>query len=249
VHAFTCAARDFFTGIPARIRDRELLGMEDALPAPHIERSHVYAMAIICLIAGLGIGYLMRSSQMATPSPQRAAVTSPHGAMPPGHSLEQLKQMSDQKAAPLLEKLKSNPNDTSLLVQVAALYHSTHRFKEAAEYYNRAVNTDPKNVTLRTKLASSLYRSGDIDGAIAQLNTALASDPRDANALYNLGIIKLQGKGDSKGAVAAWQRLLKTNPDLGPERKAAVMNAMASAMQMTGDQHAVKTAGVSNAAN
>jgi cytochrome c-type biogenesis protein CcmH/NrfG len=223
--------------------------MEDVIPAPHIQPSHLYAMATICLIAGLGIGYLMRSSELALPHPQSAAVSSPHGAMPPGHSLEEWKQMSDQRAAPLLEKLKSNPNDTSLLVQVAALYHTTHRFKEAADYYNRAVNTDPKNAAIRTKLASSLYRNGDVDGAIAQLNTALTCDPKDANALYDLGMIKLQGKGDSKGAVAAWQRLLKTNPDLSPDRKAVVMKVIASAMQMMGDQHSVKAAGGDHAAN
>jgi len=221
--------------------------MEDAIPAPHIERSHVYAMAVICLIAGLGIGYLMRSSVLAVPHAEHAAITPPHGAMPPGHSLEQWKQMSDQKAAPLLEKLKTNPNDASLLEQVAALYHTTHRFKEAAEYYTRAVNTDPKNVALRTRLASSLYRGGDVDGAIAQLNTALNDSPRDANALYDLGMIKLQGKGDSKGAVAAWQRLLKTNPDLSPDRKAVVLKVMAGAMQMMGDQHSVNSTGGSHA--
>jgi len=221
--------------------------MEDAIPAPHIERSHVYAMAVICLIAGLGIGYLMRSSVLAVPHAEHAAITPPHGAMPPGHSLEQWKQMSDQKAAPLLEKLKTNPNDASLLAQVAALYHTTHRFKEAAEYYTRAVNTDPKNVALRTRLASSLYRGGDVDGAIAQLNTALNDSPRDANALYDLGMIKLQGKGDSRGAVAAWQRLLKTNPDLSPDRKAVVLKVMAGAMQMMGDQHSVNSTGGSHA--
>lgn len=223
--------------------------MEDAIPAQTIQRSHVYAMAIICLIAGLGIGYLMRSSMLAVPNAQGVALTSPHGAMPAGHSLEELKQISDQKAAPLLEKLKSNPNDTSLLAQVAALYHTTHRFKEAADYYSRAVNTDPKDVALRTRFASSLYRSGDIDGAIAQLNTALTYDPKDANALYDLGMIRLHGNGDSKGAVAAWQRLLKTNPDLSPDRKAVVMKVMASAMQMTGDQQVVNAAGSNHAAN
>jgi cytochrome c-type biogenesis protein CcmH/NrfG len=223
--------------------------MEDALPVPHLERSHVYAMAVICLIAGLGIGYLMRSSELAVPHAQRASASSPHGAMPPGHSLEEWKKMSDQKAAPLIEKLKTNPNDTSLLAQVAALYHTTHRFKEASDYYNRAVTVDPKNVALRTKLASSLYRNGDVDGSIAQLNTALSYDPKDANALYDLGMIKLQGKGDSRGAVAAWQRLLKSNPDLSPERKAVVTKVIASAMQMSGDQHADNSAGSNHAAN
>ncbi len=222
--------------------------MEDAIPVPYLERSHVYAMAVICLIAGLGIGYLMRSSELAVPPAQHAAVVSPHGAMPPGHSLEEWKKMSDQKAAPLIEKLKANPNDVSLLAQIAALYHTTHRFKEAADYYNRAVTLDPKNVALRIRLASSLYRNGDVDGSIAQLNTALTCDPNDANALYDLGMIKLQGKGDGKGAVAAWQRLLKSNPDLSPERKAVVVKVIASAMQMNGDQHAANT-GSNHAAN
>jgi cytochrome c-type biogenesis protein CcmH/NrfG len=215
------------------------------LQAPALQSSHVYAMAIICLAAGLGIGYLMRSSQLALPNPPRVATTAPHGAMPPGHphSLEELKAISDRQAAPLLEKLKSSPNDTALLAQIAALYHTTHRFQEASGYYRKAVDLDPKNSALRTKFAASLYRSGDINGAIAQLNKALASDPKDANALFNLGMIRLQGKGDSKGAVAAWKQLLKTNPDLSPDRRATVMKVMADAMTMSGDEHGVRTNG------
>jgi cytochrome c-type biogenesis protein CcmH/NrfG len=104
------------------------------------------------------------------------------------------------------------------------------------------LESDPKNVEVRTKLASSLYRGGDIEGAIAQLNRALTFDPRDANALFDLGMIKLQGKGDPKGALAAWQRLLKTNPQLSPERKATVMKLMADVMTMMGDQHGIESA-------
>ena len=218
---------------------------------PALPSQHVYLMAAVCLFAGLGMGYLMRSSQAAVPLPQHVTAPSPHGTMPPGHphSLEELKQLSDRKAAPLLEKLKTNPNDTALLAQVAALFHTTHRFKEAAGYYKQAVDLDPANVPLRTKYAVSLYRNGDNDGAIAQLDKALAYNPKDANALFNLGMIKLQGKGDSKGAVAAWRQLLKSNPDLSPERKSAVMKVMANAMTMTADQHGSKNVGVSNASN
>lgn len=220
-----------------------------ALQAPTLQSSHVYAMAIICLAAGLGIGYLMRSSQLALPTPPRMAKAIPHGAMPPDHphSLEELKAISDRQAAPLLDKLKSNPNDTALLAQVAALYHTTHRFQEACGYYKRALDLDPKNIALRTKLAASLYRSGDIDGAINQLNKALASDPKDANALFNLGMIKLQGKGDSKGAVSTWRQLLKTNPDLSSDRRATVMKVMADAMSVPGDQHGARNNGSGNA--
>ena len=221
-------------------------------PLPLLRATHVYMMAAICLIAGLGIGYLMRGSQMAVHSTQaasravpQAAGSSPHhGGHPP--TLEEMRQLADRQAAPLLEKLKATPNDSALLVQVGAIYHTTHRFKEAATYYSQALNNDPKNVALRTKLASSLYRNGDIEGAISQLNRALSYDPKDANAQFDLGMIKLQGKGDAKGALAAWQRLLKTNPDLSPDRKATVMKLIADVMTMMGDQHGIKTVRTSN---
>jgi cytochrome c-type biogenesis protein CcmH/NrfG len=217
--------------------------------APTLPALQVYFMAALCLSAGLGVGYLLRSSQPTTPAqrntPQAATAAA---AKPAGHhpGLEEMRQMADKQAAPLLEKLKSNPNDTSLLVQVAAMYHTTHRFKEAADYYNRALESDPTNVAVRTKLASSLYRNGDIDGAITQLNRALKDQPTNANALFDLGMIKLQGKGDAKGALATWQRLLKTNPQLSPERKATVLKMMADAMTMMGDQNGIEGARSSN---
>jgi cytochrome c-type biogenesis protein CcmH/NrfG len=219
------------------------------LPAvPTLRPAQVYSMAALCLAVGLGIGYLMRGSQLAVLPPQSNArvvtQTSSSGAKPVGHrpSLDEMRQMADKQAAPLLEKLKNNPNDGSLLVQVGGIYHTTHRFKEAADYYNRALETDPKNVAVRTKLASSLYREGDIEGAITQLNRALTDDPKNANALFDLGMIRLQGKGDAKGALAAWQRLLKTNPQLSPERKATVLKLMADVMTMMGDQHGIERA-------
>lgn len=214
-------------------------------PVPTLGTVQVYFMAALCLGGGLCVGYLLRSPHSATPAqlntPQPAITAS---ANQPGRhrSLAEMRLLADKQAAPLIEKLKINPADSSLLVQVAAIYHTTHRFKEAADYYNRALESDPKNVAVRTKLASSLYRNGDIDGAIAQLNHALKDQPTDANALFDLGMIKLQGKGDGKGALATWQRLLKTNPQLSPERKSTVLKLMADAMTMMGDQHGIKGA-------
>lgn len=218
-----------------------------ATAAPAVLKAkQVYAMALVCLVIGLAIGYMMRSSQLAVPAAQTEAKAGALSAtagtkMNPHHlSLEQMHVMADKQAAPLIEKLKSNPNDSALLMQIGAIYHTTHRFKEASTYYQRALDIDPKNVTIRTKLASSLYRNGDIEGAIAQLNQALKYEPKDVNALFDLGMIKLQGQGDGKGAIAAWQRLLKTNPQLSPDRKATVLKLMADVMTMMGDQHGIE---------
>ena len=64
-----------------------------------------------------------------------------------------------------------------------------------------------------TQLASSYYYQGDADKAITTLQRALEIDPKNANALFNLGMLKWQAKGDPKAAVALWEKLLRTNPD------------------------------------
>jgi len=49
-------------------------------------------------------------------------------------------------------------------------------------------------------------------------------------------MIRLQGKRDNVGALAAWQRLLKSNPQLSADRKATVLKLMADVMTTLGDQ-------------
>jgi cytochrome c-type biogenesis protein CcmH/NrfG len=145
------------------------------------------------------------------------------GHMP---SLEEMKQLADKKAAPLLEKLKSDPNNIDLLNQVGHIYQSAHQFKLAADYYSKALQAEPKNVVIRTEMATCLYYSGDVDKAIGQLQQALQYDPKNANSLFNLGMIKWRGKHDNKGAEMAWEQLLKTNPQLSAERKADVQKRL-----------------------
>jgi len=216
----------------------------------YLRATRVYAMAAICLGVGLAVGYLIRT-EIANPAPAtpiaKAAVTSPHtGAMTQsGHmpSLAEMHQIAGQQAAPLLAKLKKDPNNSALLMQIGAVYHSAHLFKDAATYYGMAVQLDPKNVDAHTKLAISLFRSGDTDPAIAELNRALSLDPKNPNALFNLGMIRLQGKNDPKGALASWQKLLKLNPQLDPERKAQVQKLIAGVTAAGSGQIAAKGAG------
>ena len=207
-------------------------------PQPDIPRgwsaTHAYAMAGICLAVGLVLGYLFRGSEAhstpASPTTQPAAAgaSASHPQMP---SLEDMKRTADTKAEPLLARLKADPNNSELLNQIGTLYKATHQFKEAAGYFQRAIDVNPKNVAARTDLASCLFYQGDADGAINQLQQSLRYDPKDANSLFNLGMIRLQAKKDPSGAVTAWQQLLKSNPELAADKKAAVEKLIAQARQ------------------
>jgi len=173
-----------------------------------------YVMAVICLLIGVVVGYLVRGSAPAAPAPasqQVAAPTAPAGDTQKP-SLDDMKRMADKQAEPLLAKLKTDPKNADLLNQVGNIYRMTHQFQLAASYYQKSLDTNPSNVGPRTDLASCLYYLGDVDGAIAQLEKSLSYDPKHAGTLLNLGLIRWKGKGDTAGAIAAWNQLLKSNP-------------------------------------
>jgi cytochrome c-type biogenesis protein CcmH/NrfG len=198
---------------------------ETGLPA-----QHVYVAASFCLLIGLFTGYffLGRGSHAMAPAARNATrARSTHNGEHPPPTLEQMKQMADLQASALVEKSKAEPKNAGLLIQIAAIYQGAHQFKEAASYFNRALEIESKNVSARTELASCLYYSGDADGALSQLNEALKYNPKDTNALFNLGMIKYRGKNDPAGAVTVWQKLLKTNPNL--ERRPLVEQLIAEA--------------------
>src|SRR5947207_5150576 len=105
----------------------------DSAASETLQAKQVYMMAAVCLVVGLGIGYVSRGLQ-APPSAAASAATSITASAGGGHAptLGNMKQIADKQAAPLLAQLKSHPNDTSLLTQVGGIYHSSHQFKEAA---------------------------------------------------------------------------------------------------------------------
>jgi cytochrome c-type biogenesis protein CcmH/NrfG len=191
----------------------------------------VHGLATVCLFLGVFVGYLVRgSSQPTSFQVPESAQTQPIPGVPQGHptpTLDQMKQLANKRAEPLLAQLKKDAGDKKTLVQIAYAYKSAHQFQEAVNYFSKALEVDPKDVAIRTEMASCLYYSSDVDGALSQLQQSLKSDPHDANSLFNLGMIKWKGKNHPAGAIATWQELLKTNPKL--DRRPVVEQMIAEA--------------------
>src|SRR5580704_11207553 len=109
-----------------------------SLATPLPKATQVYTFALVFLLIGLAIGYFSRAARFSAPAvqpvtrpaPPSAAANAAHaGRMP---TLDELRQMADKQAAPLVERLKGDPNNSAVLAQVGAIYHSAHQFKEAA---------------------------------------------------------------------------------------------------------------------
>jgi tetratricopeptide (TPR) repeat protein len=201
--------------------------------------AQTYTMAVICLVIGLAIGYFVRgSASPATSAPipvQSPQALAPAGQKQPMPTLADMKRMADKQAEPLITKLKSDPKDVSILNKTAVTYKAGHQFDEAIKYFQKALAIDPSNVPIRTDMASCMYFTGNVDGAISELEKSLTYDPKHAGTLMNLGIIKWKGKDDVSGAVASWEKLLKLNPNFPQKEQIEHLISQAQQQQSSGE--------------
>jgi cytochrome c-type biogenesis protein CcmH/NrfG len=202
-----------------------------------------YTLAVICLVAGLAIGYLVRGSSSAATQPapsQAAAAPAGMGGMPNGMpSPDQLRHMADKQAEPLLAQLKERPTDPDLLYKIGNLYYDAQQFPEAVKYYEQSVKINPNSTDVRTDLATAYHFMGESDKAIGEYDEVLKIDPKHANALFNEGMVKWQDKMDAKGAIASWKKLLERNPDY--PKKEQVQKLIAQAEQHANMKPGTKT--------
>ena len=79
--------------------------------------------------------------------------------------------------------------------------------KVAATPRNRALKADDYLAS-----ATQKYERGDIQGALADLNQAIALNPKFAEAYYNRGLLKVQNLNDVQGALADYDRAIALTP-------------------------------------
>ena len=184
-------------------------------------------LAVLCLLAGMGGGWLIRGlqhPQAAAPagqSSEAAPATQQADAAPaaPKQTPEQLKQLADSQAAPILAQLKSDPGNADLLTSVGNLYYDAQQYPTAADYYARALQSRPADVSVRTDMGTAYWYMGQTDRAIAEFKKALSYAPTNASTLFNLGLVQWKGKHDARSAIANWKKLLAANPNYAAKDK------------------------------
>ena len=195
--------------------------------------TQAYVLSVICLLVGVAVGYLVRgsapSSEAAT-MPSRVSateVTAASMAGAPQPTPEQLRQMADTQAQPLVKQLASDPKNSALLYQIGNLYYDAQQYPEAVKYYEQSLKIDPKETDVRTDMATAYHLMGQSDRAIQEYDAVLKIDGKHANALFNEGMVKWQDKMDLNGAIASWKRLLEAHPDYAQRDKVEKLIAQA----------------------
>ena len=168
------------------------------------------AIVVVLIVGGIG-GYLIAHS--AGPAAESTSSTAAPGAVLPPSMLGNAQTTAlDAQVKPLLARLDTDPKDVSALTELGNIYFDASQWTTAIGYYTRSLNEFPKNADVRTDMGISYYYSGDADRALKEFDQALKDDPKHVQTLFNVGVVKKDGKHDVKGAIQAWEAVLRIDP-------------------------------------
>jgi tetratricopeptide (TPR) repeat protein len=113
----------------------------------------------------------------------------------------------------LTSRLKQNPRDFDSIVELGNLNFDQRNYEDAIGLYKKALEVRPDALNVRTDMGTAMFYLNRFDDAIAAFQQTLKDDPKNAQALFNLGVTMLHGKKDAKGALQYWEKLIETNPN------------------------------------
>jgi tetratricopeptide (TPR) repeat protein len=131
------------------------------------------------------MGYIL-ASVGARPVVAEPAARVASGAQPPVFDEAQLRAYRDT--------LSRDPKNVQAAVGAANLLYDAQRYHEAIGFYQQAIAVDPSDVNISTDLGTALWYGGRPDEALAQYEKSLALNAAHAQTLFNVGIVRSEGK-------------------------------------------------------
>lgn len=143
------------------------------------------------------------------PAPGSPAPGSPAPGGPPALPSPQLLARIDQ-----LEKaVAANPKDLPAWIELGNHYFDTHQASKSIAAYDKALALNPKNPDVLTDQGVMYRQAGEFKKALANFEKAAQLDPRHAQSRFNIGIVYAQDLQQPEKAIAAWRKLIETNPE------------------------------------
>lgn len=115
--------------------------------------------------------------------------------------------------ASLEATVTANPEDFSSWVKLGHFYYDSNQYEKAIAAYTTSLKYHAGDANLMTDLGVMYRGSKQPEKAIEWFDKAEALDPHHEASLFNEGIVRFYDLGDTAGAIASWEELLKINPD------------------------------------
>lgn len=126
------------------------------------------------------------------------------------------------------QKLDQAPDDAPTITNLGAILQKENKFDEALQYYTKAGQLDPKNVTTRLNIGTLYQQKKSYDSAIAAYDSILFLYPDNIQAnLYKSQC--LAALGQNENATAGFNKVLRLDP-ANKDAKAQVFDSMKATM-------------------
>lgn len=115
--------------------------------------------------------------------------------------------------APLMAKLKDNPNDKDALLQLAYLFDRAEEWVKAEPFWGKVVALDQTNIGARYHHGFALAQLNRLPEAVSEYEAILKAKPEEAVAHYYLGMINKHGLKKPDVAKKHFKQALALKPD------------------------------------
>jgi len=181
-----------------------------------VTRQTLYMAMLICITVGFLLGTAYTSFKLAEDTTGGNMQTNSAPAPVPGGQTAGPAAAApdvDARVAELKTFLEQNPEDAKTWAKLGHLFFDANRFNEAIGAYQKSLALEPDNPAVLTDMGVMYRRSGDPEKAIQAFDQAVAASPGFETALFNKGVVLMADVNDLAGAMAAWEELVKINPD------------------------------------
>lgn len=179
-----------------------------AKPRKSVSIDACLAGMFLALILGMYLGNLL--TEMLHGGGEKSVSRAPAAA-----DIEepQLDQELARTVAELEIKAAKNPNSAPDWINLGNIYFDASMPAKAIRAYERALELAPKNADVLTDLGIMYRETGQFEKAVESFRRAIAVNPAHENAMFNEGVVLSSDMGRKEDAIAAWRRLLETNPN------------------------------------
>lgn len=167
------------------------------------------------IVAALAVGFFMGSMFMELrlgpqPAAKGAGQAQTQAAGPAADGQDHAEELAHISQLEIATAQK--PGDQTAWIELGNLYFDTHQAKKSIGAYKKAIALGPVSADVWTDLGIMHREAAEPKLAVETFDTALKLNPKHENALYNKGVVLLHDLRDTAGALAAWENLLKANP-------------------------------------
>lgn len=93
-----------------------------------------------------------------------------------------------REALKLFMEVVHTSDGADIYIDIGCCYYMLNDYKEALDYWNKAIQLDPKNSKSYANIGNLHYKNGQVEMAISFWLVALVSRPEDADVSLNLAI-------------------------------------------------------------